>query len=195
MEYVLPRILVSVLLLAVCLSSHALNIEGVEVPDQITQSVSNQKLVLNGAGVRNKFVFSIYVGALYLTQKHNNVNAILENASANRVAMYFLYDEVEQKKLVKAWREGFEENNTEAQMQSLQQRLNDFNQLFRTVARGDVIVLDYVPGKGTSVSINNELQGTVPGHDFNQALLKVWLGDEPADDDLKEAMLGTSQAE
>ncbi len=80
-------------------------------------------------------------------------------------------------------------------MQSLQQRLNDFNHLFRTVARGDVIVLDYVPGKGTSVSINNELQGTVPGHDFNQALLKVWLGDEPADDDLKEAMLGTSQAE
>jgi hypothetical protein len=195
MKYVLPRILVTLLLLPVSLSSYALNIEGVEVPEQITQPVSNKTLILNGAGVRNKFVFSIYVGALYLTEKHSNVKTILDNEVARRVAMYFLYNEVDRKKLVNAWQEGFEDNNTEAQMQSLQQRLNNFNQLFRTVVRGDVIVLDYVPGKGTSVSINNELQGTVPGHDFNQALLKVWLGDEPADDDLKDAMLGTLQAD
>jgi hypothetical protein len=187
--------LAAISLLPVSLSSYALTIEGVEVPEQITQPVSNKVLVLNGAGVRSKFVFSIYVGALYLTQKHNSVNAILNSEAANRVTMSFIYDEVEREKLVNAWQEGFEDNSTETQMQSLQQRLNEFNQLFRTVTRGDVIVLDYVPGKGTSVSINNELQGSVQGRDFNQALLKVWLGDEPADDDLKDAMLGSVSAE
>ena len=62
--------------------------------------------------------------------------------------------------------------------------------MFETAHEGDVILLDYVPGTGTSVTINGTKIGTIPGEDFNQALLAVWLGDKPADDGLKEGMLG-----
>ena len=52
------------------------------------------------------------------------------------------------------------------------------------------MLLDYVPGSGTKVTIKGVEKGVVEGEDFNAALLDIWLGDEPADDDLKEAMLG-----
>lgn len=190
MEHTIKKTFILVWLLFISHVTFAVTVEGVNVPEQVLQTASKQTLTLNGAGVRSKFVFSIYVGALYLPEKITSVSAILAHAGPNRVSMHFLYDEVSKEKLVNGWQEGFEENNSEAQMKKLRDRLNQFNQLFKTVVKGDVIILDYLPDTGTSVSINNQHQGTVPGHDFNQALLKVWLGDEPADSDLKEAMLG-----
>jgi hypothetical protein len=170
----------------------AIDIEGVNVPELITQPGA-QPLMLNGAGVRSKFFFSIYVGALYLPQKQNSTSDILSLSGPNMVSMNFLYDEVSKEKLTAGWSEGFEENNSTEELQKLKDRLNTFNSFFKTVVKGDVIVLDYLPEAGTRVSINNEKQGTIPGADFNRALLKVWLGEEPADSDLKEAMLGKSQ--
>jgi len=58
------------------------------------------------------------------------------------------------------------------------------------VHAGDIVLLDYVPGKGTAVKINGVEKGIVEGEDFNKALLDIWLGEEPADDGLKDAMLG-----
>ena len=55
---------------------------------------------------------------------------------------------------------------------------------------GDTILLDYVPGTGTRVLINGESKGMIPGEEFNRALLRIWLGDQPADAALKKAMLG-----
>jgi hypothetical protein len=62
--------------------------------------------------------------------------------------------------------------------------------MFPTVKEGDVIYLDYIPGSGTRVTINGENKGLIPGRDFNNALLDIWLGEEPADKSLKKAMLG-----
>ena len=190
MEHRIRQILTLTFVFFISRAPFALTVEGIEVPAQVTQAGNYQKLLLNGAGVRTKFVFSIYVGALYLAEKKTRLSDILANTGPNRVSMHFLYAEVSKEKLTSGWNEGFEENNTEPQMKQLRGRLNDFNKLFKTVVKGDVIILDYLPGKGTSVSINNHVQGTIPGHDFNQALLKVWLGEEPADSDLKDAMLG-----
>ena len=168
---------------------HALEVEGVNIPGNISQD-NGQTLMLNGAGIRSKFFFSIYVGALYLAEKQHKVSDILSATSPNRISMNFLYDEVSKEKLTSAWNDGFTENNNKEEMQKLKDRLSTFNNLFKTVVKGDVIVLDYTPDTGTLVSINNEKQGIIPGSDFNRALLKVWLGEEPADSDLKEAMLG-----
>jgi hypothetical protein len=60
----------------------------------------------------------------------------------------------------------------------------------KTAKPGDVILLDYVPGSGTRVVVNGEAKGTVAGEEFNRALLRIWLGDQPADASLKKAMLG-----
>jgi hypothetical protein len=59
------------------------------------------------------------------------------------------------------------------------------------VVEGDEILLAYVPGKGTSVSIRGTEKGTVEGKDFTDALFSVWLGANPVQEDLKKALLGS----
>ncbi len=171
-------------------SSPAAEVAGVQVPDTAEVTEGGSALVLNGAGVRKKFFFKIYVGALYLPERARTLDAILSQMGPRRVLMHFLYGEVTGEQLVDGWNEGFENNHTKAEMASLRPRLEQFNALFETVKEGDRIVIDYLPASGTRVTIRDEVKGTVPGKDFNDALLRVWLGDKPASGDLKEAMLG-----
>jgi len=75
-------------------------------------------------------------------------------------------------------------------MQALQDRLRAFNAMFGDAQRGDVLAFDFLSDGSTRVVINNKQKGEIPGVDFQRALLSVWLGENPADDDLKQAMLG-----
>ena len=159
-------------------------------PDKATLAGTNTELQLNGVGMRTKFIFDVYIGALYTKSAAKTRDEVQAQEGPKRVLMHFIHDEVEAEKLANGWTDGFEENQTEEQFKKLSERLQKFNAMFTTVHAGDVILLDYIPGKGTIVNIRGEQQGVIEGEDFYSALLDVWLGDEPADDDLKEAMLG-----
>jgi hypothetical protein len=174
---------------------HAAEVAGLRIPDQVRLHHDATPLKLNGAGIRRKLFFKIYVGALYLPAPAHATAAVLAMPGPKRVSMHFLYKEVSQEKLANGWRDGFENNLAGNVFESLRDRLARFNNLFRTVRRGDVIALDFLPDGTTEVWINNELQGQVPGTDFQRALLLVWLGDDPADDDLKRAMLNLQEEE
>lgn len=104
--------------------------------------------------------------------------------------MHFLYDEVNKEKLVNGWNDGFKNNSSEEQLAKIKNQIDQFNSLFVTVKKGDIINFDFIPTTGTRVVINGKLMGLVEGDDFFTALLKIWLGEEPADSDLKDAMLG-----
>ncbi|HHH48708.1 MAG TPA: hypothetical protein ENK51_07465 [Gammaproteobacteria bacterium] len=168
--------------------SHAQEVAGVDVPEQIT--LANTTLTLNGAGVRSKFFFDIYVGALYLPEKTKDAETAIDMPGPKRVLMHFLYKEVSQEKLVDGWNDGFRNNHSREQFKALAPKLDAFKQLFTTVKRGDQITLDYLPETGTRVTINGQTKGSIPGAEFHAALLRVWLGEKPADSDLREAMLG-----
>jgi hypothetical protein len=167
----------------------AASVEGVDIPD--TANVGGQELVLNGTGVRTKFFFDIYIGALYLTAKTSDAEKAINDAGPKRVLMHFLYSEVEREKLVEAWDEGFEDNLSQSRRAALDERINQFTSYFNTVHEGDRVTLDYVPDEGTKVLFNGELKGTVGGADFQRAWLRVFLGRSPADSGLKAGMLGT----
>ena len=92
--------------------------------------------------------------------------------------------------MANGWTEGFEKNQSARAMAALRQRLEAFNALFGDVRRGDVYDLDFLRGGDTRVTLNGRELGRIPGRDFQRALLEVWLGRYPADDDLKAAMLG-----
>ena len=163
-------------------------VAGVNVPE--TAEVHGEKLVLNGAGIRSKFFFSIYIGALYLPERIKKPDQVFSNQKSKRVLMHVLYKKLEAKKITDGWQEGFKKNNSNAEFEQLSARLKTFNSFFSDSKTGDEIVMDYIPDTGTRVSINNTVRGTIPGADFNTALLKVWLGERPADSNLKESMLG-----
>jgi len=172
------------------ISGYALEVAEVNVSEQVLLANTNTPLKLNGAGVRSKFFFKIYVGALYLPQKTTNAEKAINMEGGKRILMHFLYKKVEKEKLVEGWVDGFKNNHSGEQFEALKTKLEAFNKLFDTVKRGDRIELDYLPEIGTQVSINDQIKGSIFGKVFYSALLKVWLGEDPADSDLKEAMLG-----
>ena len=168
----------------------AAELAGVFVDDQVTTE-AGQQLVLNGAGLREKFWVDVYVGSLYLERKTSDVAGILSSPGPWRIQLDFIYKEVDQQKLLDSWREGFENNQDTASMQALQQRIEDFYGFFDSSAvKGDRYRFEYDPAAGTRVSKNDQLIGVIPGNDFSNALLEIWLGNKPADKGLKKGMLG-----
>ena len=167
----------------------AREIAGIEVPEKVVQA-DGKELQLNGAGIRSKFFFKIYIAELYLEQTGNDVEKILAFDGGKRMVMHFLYDEVGKDDLVDAWNEGFEANGTAEQLENCGDRIEKFNALFEMVKEGDQVMLDYTPEKGTSVVIKGQEKGVIEGKDFNDLLLSIWLGKEPVTDDLKEELLG-----
>ena len=182
------RLFIFSALLLLPLYAQAMEIEGVKLPDEI--QLQGKTLQLNGAGIRTKFFFDIYVGGLYLEQHAGSAKAVFADRGVKRVTMNFLYGKVDREKLTDGWDEGFEKNQSRQQMQALHARLDQFNALFTDARRGDAVVFDFLADGSTHVSINGTEKGVIQGADFQQALLAVWLGRKPADSDLKDAMLG-----
>ncbi|MCW9056161.1 MAG: chalcone isomerase family protein [Gammaproteobacteria bacterium] len=180
----------AVIMLAFLQPVQAVEIAGRQFEDVITIADYPDKLQLNGVGIRYKFFFKIYIAVLYLQEKNKDVKQIIESVQARRMVMYFLYDRVEKEKLVASWLEGFEANLSAENFRLLEPRIQSFNNFFETVESGDVVLLDFIPGMGTRVTIKGQQKGIIEGADFYSALLKIWLGDEPIDDDLKSALTG-----
>ena len=170
----------------------AAEIEGVRLADSVRLGEGGPELVLNGAGVRTRVVFKVYVGALYLQRKAGDAKAVLSDPGAKRVAMHLLRD-LSADQLFSALNEGLRNNHTADELAKFDAQVKQLEGIFRAVKAaksGDTILLDYAPGAGTRVTVNGESRGVVPGDDFNRALLRVWLGEQPADAALKKAMLG-----
>ncbi len=185
----IPKLILSTLLFALTFSANALEIKGVKVDE--TAQVGGNALVLNGAGVRTKMLFKVYVAGLYLTQKQSSADSVLSDTGNKRVSMHFLRN-LSAEKLLHAMDEGFEANNGAADMAAVEPQMKAFRAMMtsaKAVKEGDVILLDYA-GQNTTVNLNGKALGTVEGAAFNQALLRVWLGKEPVDASLKKAMLG-----
>jgi hypothetical protein len=168
----------------------AYRIADVDIPDSVQLVNNDTRLVLNGAGIREKFFMDIYIGALYLPVKTSDAGAILSDTGPASVLLHFLYKEVSRNKITNGWNDGLEANTSPAEMKALKPDLEKFNSLFLTVRKGDVIRIDYQPGTGTEVRINGKWRGTVEGEAFFRALLKIWLGSSPVGKDLKAGMLG-----
>ena len=179
------------LLLATLVSTAAMarEVEGVQIPDTLTLAGEKQPLVLNGAGVRTKFLVKVYVGALYMQQPVTRADTVLNATTARSMRLHFVRA-VSADKLADGWRSGFADNQSGFEMQALQGRLGQFGLLMRDVQANDVLRIDLLPRGETRVSFNDQLRGSVDGADFQQALLRVWIGAKPADNDMKQALLG-----
>ncbi len=176
-------------LLFLSFSLQAVEVAGVEMPDHLRAFDKKTRLMLNGAGVRKKFFFKIYAAGLYLTARAHSTEEVLSLDGPKKVRMVFIYSEVDKEKLTDGWEDGFENNLSHEENEFIQPRLKRFNKLFTTVRKGDVIDLDFIPGRGTLVTIKGSFKGEIEGDDFYKALLKVWLGKKPADKGLKKALL------
>ena len=122
----IKRIAFLLLVLLISTSVHGGEIAGVDVPETINKA-DGTVLQLNGAGIRSKLFFKIYVAELYLAEKKSEASAIFEDDSDRRLVMHFLYDEVGKEDLVEAWNDGFQGNGTPEQLTGLSSQIDTFN--------------------------------------------------------------------
>jgi hypothetical protein len=186
----MKALIMALALLLVAPLAHSEQKAGIHIDEKITAE-NGEILQLNGVGLREKLWVDIYVGSLYLAEKNSNIAEILSTSTAYRLQIDFVYKEVAKQKLQKAWRDGFEKNQDKETMTQLKSRTELFYSYFETNAvKGDRYSLDYIPGTGTKITKNKKLKGIIPGVDFKNALLEIWLGNFPADSDLKKGLLG-----
>lgn len=182
--------LISALLLSLSVHVSALELEGVKLPDKM--QVEQASLELNGAGVRSMFIMDIYVAALYLESRKKTAAEVFADKGAKRIELHVVY-ETGSERLAQGFRKGIERNSTPAQLAALQARMATLEKAFenlKVVAKGDVVVFDWVPGQGTRIIFNGNELASIPGEDFYLALLSIWIGENPVTDHLKQELLG-----
>ena len=179
------------LLTILCITSigaFAAEVGGVKLDDKV--SVGGQELVLNGAGIRTKFMFKVYVGSLYLPAKANTATAVYAKAP-RRVQLNMLRD-VTSDQMQDALVEGLKQGNSAAEAAAVQAQIDQLASIIKSLGplkEGNVLAFDFVDG-ATKISLNGADKGSIPGEAFNKALMNAWLGDNPVQPDLKRAMLG-----
>lgn len=171
----------------------AVEVAGVKFDDK--SRVGNGELVVNGAGLRKKLVIKVYAMALYLPEKRGDAEAVLAAKGPKRISLSLLRD-LSAKQFVEALEEGVTNNHTEAEMAALKDRLKQFSDTLLALGEaksGTVVIIDWLPESGTRLTVNGQVKGKdIAGDDFYKALLRIWLGNKPVQDDLKQALLGKS---
>ena len=179
------------LLLACGALAATVEVGGVMMDD--SADVKGAKLVLNGAGVRYKAVFKVYVAGLYLGQKQATAEEVLAAPGAKRLQVTMLRD-IDANELGKLFTRGVQDNAPKEQMSKLIPGLMRMSQVFsdqKKLVAGDVFILDWLPSAGTVITVKGVPQGEpFKEPEFFNALLRIWLGPQPADWKLKDALLG-----
>lgn len=162
---------------------------------EAAQKVGDADLVLNGVGVRSVLFVKAYVAGLYVPQKSTSDKALLASKGAKRVQIRLLRD-TGSSTFLSAFKQGIDNNTTDAEEAALKPRMEQFERTISAIGeakKGDVVNLDMVPGRGFTVSVNGQARGAVvPGDDFSNAVLRIFLGEKPADSSLKRGLLGGS---
>lgn len=183
--------LTTIALASLAASAASVEVAGIKLEDAL--DLKGSKLQLNGAGVRYKAVFKVYTAGLYLGKKASTTEEVLAVPGAKRMAITMLRD-IDANELGKLFTRGVEDNSPKSEMLQLIPGLVRMGQMFadqKQLKAGDVFTVDWVPGTGTVISVKGVPQGDpIKEQAFFNALMRIWLGPNPADWKLKDALLG-----
>jgi hypothetical protein len=179
------------LLLANAPFAQTVSVEGVKF--EPTATVGSAALVLNGAGLRTRAFFKVYAAGLYVPQRSSDAAALLAQDGPRRMSIGMLRD-VDATTFANSLIEGLKSNNSEQQLAAISSQVEQLQTTLKGIGearKGDAIQLDWIPDSGTRIVVNGQPRGEpIAGPAFFTALLRIWLGDKPADSSLKKALLG-----
>jgi Chalcone isomerase-like len=158
-----------------------------------TTDLRGSKLQLNGAGIRYKAIFKVYTAGLYLGKKAPTSEEALGQPGNKRIQVVMLRD-IDAGELGKLFSRGVEDNMPKSDFSKVVPALLRMSQMFsdyKQLKTGDVFTIDWISGTGTIISIKGKPYGEpFKEPEFFNALLSIWLGKQPADWKLKDALLG-----
>lgn len=158
--------------------------------------LQGSKLMLNGAGVRYKAVFKVYAAGLYLGAKATTPQAVLAAPGPRRLNIVMLRD-IDANELGKLFTRGMEQNAAREEfVKSIPGtiRMGEIFAAKKKLSAGESFQVDWVPGQGTLILINGKPAAEpIKEPEFYSSLMKIWLGNNPADGLLKDALLGIAR--
>ena len=157
----------------------ALTVSGNDYPP--TATADGKTLHLVGAGVREKTVFDVdvYTMGVYTETKTCEHEKLVATDEAKRLRLDFVRD-VPADKMKAALRESFGKKTPKTAPATLKGQIDGFLELFqKELVDGTSVVVTYVPGKGTTVTVDGKKRGAViPGQEFQKVLWAIYFEKE-----------------
>ncbi|OZG74091.1 hypothetical protein BTA51_08480 [Hahella sp. CCB-MM4] len=187
-------------LLAFCLiyfspPAFSIVVDGVDVPELLPADGSRPALFLNGAAKRKFLLFvDVYVGSLYVESTSENPHQLLSNDGYRRMEFQMLRN-VRGRKIADAFYEGMQLNVTPEEALSMESAIEQMVDMFdQRLSKGDVAVVEYIPGRGTHVVLAGNDRGLIPSKALFDAILSIWIGEYPVSQEFKAGILGIETA-
>lgn len=147
-----------------------------------------QLLRLNGVGVNHRRGVAVYVAALYVQRPTSDAEALIRSTDPKRLVLEFVFEQAPREAFVRVFRELFAKgpgaSDLEAEIEAF---LGAFDADF---SAGDKVTFDYVHGRGTLIEVNGTRKATIAGEPFMRAAFRVFLGQDPPSDALRDGLLG-----
>lgn len=175
-------------------AASAVEVGGAIIPDTARFSVDGPELVLNGAGERSIMLFKIYAIGLYLPARRDTLHDVLALKGPKRLLLVIQRSELSGKQIHDYLINRISDGTQQDEMAAMKARMDDLDRIInseRSIKRGGTIALDYIPEQGTVIRVNGVAKGApIPGDDFYNALLRIWLGERAKSATLRDALLG-----
>ena len=173
----------------------ALTVSGVSYAPQKQAGVTT--LVLNGAGVRRVANEDLYTAGLYMEHKAGSAEQALKGQGAKQIRVVMLR-EVSSHDLGSMLSRGLTSNSNDDELSNLIPEIFDLGLLIAergSLEAGDSFVIEWSATQGTTISVTQRGNTTPTVEVFAKpdvigALMRIWLGEKPADVGLKAALLG-----
>lgn len=189
------KLLIMLSLSCLPLLASALTIDGVEIPKVIPASSEHAELKLNGASMRILYgVVDTYIGKLYVENPTTDPDALIAADEYKRMVFHTVLKRVSGRRMATALYEALQLNTTPEEAKVLETRIQQVIEMFDTrFKKGEDGYIEWVPGKGSRIVVKGEVKGIVPGKDLNDAILRIWIGENPVGDAFKKQVLGLEE--
>jgi len=171
----------------------AVEVGGYKYEDSL--NVAGKDLVLNGAGIRTKFIIKVYSAGLYLQSKASTVDAVMKSEGPRRIRLVMMRD-ITSEDFGTAFMNGLNNNVSKEDRAKIVTQMNKYGEMFGQIGaikKGDTLDTDWIPGMGTQCYLNGKKIGSlIPDLLFYNSVLSIWLGDKPADGTLKSKLLAVA---
>ena len=183
------------LLLMMPMPLMALTIDGYEIPQIIPATSQHAELKLNGASMRILYgVVDTYIGKLYVENPATDADVLIAADEYKRMVFKVVLKRVSGRRIAKAMYDALQLNVTREEAMLLEARLQQLVDMFdSSLKKGQESYLEWVPAEGSRIVINGKVKGIIPGKDLYDAIMKIWIGDNPVGNTFKRHVLGLEE--
>ena len=149
-------------------------------------------------GTRYKAIFKVYDMGLYTSAKAGTMQEAI-NAPGAKKLQFIAHREISTNELGRLFFQGIKDNNSaELNLKHMASAasLSEVASVRSKILPGESFSMEFVPGKGVTFFVMDKAQGSAIGDaEFFSMVLKIWLGNVPADYLLKDALLGIQKSD